>query len=158
VLIEVMAFAPLVSALGRKSLLAPLLLIALALPAPAAFALYGDALRVRGLLAEDGFIERFGITLRCLRGRLAASLAAYLLAATLQTLALTGVLAVAVVARPPGVLALGVVGAGLLLLVAAFTRAWLLGHLVAVVQPARPDLEALHGPRDVGYEAARLRS
>jgi hypothetical protein len=159
-LIEVMAFAPLVAALGRKSLFAPLLLIALALPAPAAFALYGDALRVRGLLAEDGFIERFGLTLHCLRGRLVASLARYLLAATVQTLALAGavVLAFTVVARPPGILVLGLAGAAMLLLVAAFTRAWLLGHLVAVVQPASPDLEALQGSRDVGYEAARLRS
>jgi hypothetical protein len=155
VLIEVMAFGPLVSALGRKSVVAPLLLIAVALPAPAAFALYGDALRVRGLLADDGFIERFGLTLRCFRGRLAASLARYLLAATVQALALVGavVLAFAVVARPPGVLVLGLVGATMLLLVAAFTRAWLLGHLVAVVDP---DVEALQASRDVGYEAARL--
>ncbi len=163
VLIEVMAFGPLISAFSRKSLLVPLLLFALALPAPAAFALYGDALRVRGLVADDGFIARFGFTVRCLRGRLGVSFARYLLAATLQLCALAGAatLALLVVAGSSGALALGLVGSLLLLLVAAFARAWLLAHLVAAVEPTdqpAPDFEALQGSRDVGYEAARLES
>jgi hypothetical protein len=161
VVIEVMAFGPLLSAFSRKSLLIPALLIAVALPVPAAFALYGDALRVRGLLADDGFIARFGLTVRCLRGRVGVSLARYLLAATLQLLALAGAgsLAFMAVAQPAGVLVLALVGSCLLLVIAAFARAWLLAHLVAAVEPAdqpAPDVEALQGSRDVGYEAARL--
>jgi hypothetical protein len=155
-LLEVMAVGPLVSTLGQKSLVAPALLLTLAIPAPAAFALYGDALRVRAMLADDSFIDRFAVTLRCLRGRGLVVFARYLLAASLQAVALGGAaaLSAAVIAQPTGLLVMGLAGAALLLIAAAFTRAWLLAHLVVLLEPGAADVEALQGPRDVGYEAA----
>lgn len=166
VLVEVMAFGPLITTLGRRSLVGPLVLLALAMPIPALTALYGDALRVRGLLCADGFMARFGATLRNLRGRLAASFVRYLLAAIAQTLAVLGaaVLGAAVVARPTGLFLLGTLGSLALLAMAAFARAWLLGHLVSLIEPSETDVpdppesvEALHGSHDVGYEAAPSR-
>lgn len=168
VVLEVMAFGPLITAFSRKSLTIPILLLALALPAPAAVGLLGDVLRVRSLLTDDGLVKRCEQTLRTVRRGAARLFARYLFAAGLQALAIAGALALAlgVIAQSAPVLALGLAGSSALLVLAAFARAWLVSHVVAAVAPleasdpgdAHADrVEALHGPEDVGYEAASTR-
>lgn len=156
---EMFAFGPVIASFGGTSAWPWIIGVSLALPAPAAFALYGDALRVRGLLARDGFLDRFGVTMRLLRPYALGCFARYLSSAALQVVFAGGAVALglAVVARSTGVFAVGMLGAFALLAAASLARAWLLAHLVSVVGPGPEDVEPLHGSSDVGYEAGRSR-
>jgi len=159
VIFETFAFGPVIASFEGTSAWPWIIGALFALPAPAAFALYGDALRLRGLLARDGFFDRFGVTLRLLRPHALGCFARYLSSAALQVCFVGGAVALglAVVARSTSVFAVGMLGAFALLAAASFARAWLLAHLVSVVLPGPGDVEPLHGSSDVGYEAARSR-